>query len=131
MKVGVFLGTQHPAGADIRREFENAARLLRHGCALGEMKIAMAKGQAVAEQAAGVKAYESGKLNKELTELHAKTHATIAKVTTDIENQFQFNTAIAATMELVNEMAAFTPDGDIGRQVFREAVEALVKLLEK
>ena len=29
MKVGVFLGTQHPADADIRREFENHVELVR------------------------------------------------------------------------------------------------------
>jgi hexosaminidase len=44
-------------GADahlIRREYENAARLLRHACALGEMKIALAKGQRVADRAAAL-----------------------------------------------------------------------------
>ena len=38
----------------IRREFENAARLLRHACALGETKVALAQGQAVADQAAAL-----------------------------------------------------------------------------
>jgi hexosaminidase len=38
----------------IRREYENAARLLRHACALGEMKIAQANGQTVADQAAAL-----------------------------------------------------------------------------
>lgn len=43
---------------------------------------------------------------KELTpkakELYYKEHYTIDKVTKDLENKFQFNTAIAAIMELVN-----------------------------
>jgi leucyl-tRNA synthetase len=37
-------------------------------------------------------------------ELLAKTHWAIDKVTRDIEPRFQFNTAIAAVMELVNEV---------------------------
>ncbi len=36
--------------------------------------------------------------------LRFKEHDTIRRVTRDIENEFQFNTAIAAIMELVNEM---------------------------
>lgn len=34
--------------------------------------------------------------------LRRKTHQTIRKVTTDIEDRFHFNTAISAVMELVN-----------------------------
>jgi leucyl-tRNA synthetase len=37
--------------------------------------------------------------------LARKAHATIAKVTDDIDRRFQFNTPIAAVMELVNEFA--------------------------
>jgi leucyl-tRNA synthetase len=37
--------------------------------------------------------------------LARKTHATIAKVTDDIGRRFAFNTAIAAVMELVNELS--------------------------
>ena len=37
-------------------------------------------------------------------QLRFKEHDTIRRVTRDIENEFQFNTAIAAVMELVNEM---------------------------
>ena len=40
----------------------------------------------------------------EARELLAKTHWAIDKVTRDIEPRFQFNTAIAAVMELVNEI---------------------------
>jgi leucyl-tRNA synthetase len=39
------------------------------------------------------------------TPLARKAHATIAKVTDDIERRFQFHTPIAAVMELVNEIA--------------------------
>ena len=37
--------------------------------------------------------------------LARKAHATIAKVTDDIGRRFAFNTAIAAVMELVNELS--------------------------
>jgi leucyl-tRNA synthetase len=39
-----------------------------------------------------------------------KAHATIAKVTDDIERRFQFNTPIAAVMELVNEIGRHPDD---------------------
>jgi leucyl-tRNA synthetase len=61
--------------------------------------------------------------------LRGKVHETIVRVTDNIEDRFHFNTAIAAAMELVNELGAFTPAGDADRRVFREAVEALLKLL--
>jgi len=38
-------------GALIAREYANAARLLRHACALGEFKIAWAKGEGIAARA--------------------------------------------------------------------------------
>jgi len=58
-----------------------------------------------------------------------KTHQTIAKVTADIEERLQFNTAIAACMELTNGLYAADNAGldDPGdREVFRQAVEALI-----
>ena len=39
-------------------------------------------------------------------DLHQKTHATIKRVTQDIEERFHFNTAISAVMELLNAMHA-------------------------
>ncbi len=64
-------------------------------------------------------------------ELYQKTHYTIQKVTTDIEERYHFNTAISAVMELVNAMYAMTPDfGDAtNRAVWRLAVETTVLLL--
>jgi len=44
-------GTDAPL---IRREYENAARLLLHACALGEFKVALAKGKATTEQASSL-----------------------------------------------------------------------------
>jgi leucyl-tRNA synthetase len=67
-------------------------------------------------------------------ELRQKTHATIKKITDDVgvgdASRFQFNTAIAAIMELVNatnaakSLQAGAPSGAVW-----EAVEAIVRLL--
>ncbi|WP_022853344.1 leucine--tRNA ligase [Thermodesulfatator atlanticus] len=67
-----------------------------------------------------------------LKELRRKTHQTIAKVTQDIEERYQFNTAIAAIMELVNAsydaLAKFTNEKEFW-PVMREAIEAIILLL--
>jgi leucyl-tRNA synthetase len=57
--------------------------------------------------------------------LARKAHATIAKVTDDIDRRFQFHTAISAVMELVKELANDTaaPDG-------RFAAETAVSLIQ-
>ncbi len=47
---------------------------------------------------------DPGLLEGGLRELYKKTHQTISKVTSDIEERFHFNTAISAVMELVNMM---------------------------
>ena len=58
-----------------------------------------------------------------------KTHQTIRKVTTDIEKEYHFNTAIAALMELVNEMNSFAPADAKDKQVMKFAVENALLLL--
>ncbi len=64
-------------------------------------------------------------------ELFAKTHHTIKKVTGDIEDDFHFNTAISAVMELVNLMQtlSFDEKDDARDQVFRYSVENMILLL--
>lgn len=47
-----------------------------------------------------------GELSPRAKELRRKEHDTARRVTRDIENAFQFNTAVAALMELVNELYA-------------------------
>ncbi|HRY38162.1 MAG TPA: leucine--tRNA ligase, partial [Smithellaceae bacterium] len=76
----------------------------------------------------------SGKivLEGDLKTLRRKTHQTIRKVTTDIEDRFHFNTAISAVMELVNTLYSVKrPEkGDqTALSVVREALEAAVLLL--
>ncbi|HSR12826.1 MAG TPA: class I tRNA ligase family protein, partial [Thermodesulfobacteriota bacterium] len=72
-------------------------------------------------------------LPDDLRAIRRKTHATIKKVTEDIENRFHFNTAISAVMELVNALyAAEEKKEKAGPQlpgVMREAVETVVILL--
>jgi len=60
------------------------------------------------------------------------THQTIGRVTTDIEQRQQLNTAVSAMMELVNSLYAFTDSKYVGPNsppVVREALEALVRML--
>jgi len=63
--------------------------------------------------------------------LRTKLHQTIHKVTHDINDRFQFNTAISAMMELVNEMTAVQEQHGSGaaREVMAEGVDALVRML--
>ena len=61
-------------------------------------------------------------------DLRRTTHRTIKKVTDDVDGRFHFNTAIAATMELVNAIVAFSPK-ESHPGVLREALENLVRLL--
>ncbi|MCB2187346.1 MAG: leucine--tRNA ligase [Deltaproteobacteria bacterium] len=91
-------------------------------------------GLAVAREAQGVAAYAGeGQLPDALTDLRRKTHETIKKVTEDVTERFQFNTAIAAVMELVNLISLVQQDealNDLPARgpVLREAVETAVTL---
>jgi leucyl-tRNA synthetase len=63
------------------------------------------------------------------TNLRRKTHQTIKKVSEDIEQKFHFNTAIAAIMELVNEISTVTAEEKPGLREIRESLETVVLLL--
>lgn len=60
-----------------------------------------------------------------------KTHETIKKVSTDIEDRLHFNTAISSIMELVNECYMFIkgPIDDSGYTVLKDAVKVVTLLL--
>ncbi len=60
--------------------------------------------------------------------LRRLTHRTIRKVTEDIDGRFHFNTAIAAIMELVNEIYGCEEKGACPGAL-REALETVVRLL--
>ncbi len=59
--------------------------------------------------------------------LDRKVHATIKKVTNDLEKEFGFNTAIAALMELVNTIHDLEPQVTAGE--VRKAAEKVVLLI--
>ena len=86
------------------------------------------------ESLSKVKAYQGGQegLERDLKELRRKTHQTIAKVTQDIEERYHFNTAIAAIMELCNQIQEVLKkpvQTDVFWSVVREALESVVLLL--
>jgi leucyl-tRNA synthetase len=56
-------------------------------------------------------------------------HSTIDRVTRDIRDERQLNTAVARLMELCNGLAAFAPKDGAGRSLFREGVESLLLCL--
>lgn len=64
-----------------------------------------------------------------LRDLLRKTHQTIKKVTNDIEREYHFNTAIAALMELVNEIGGIEPSDERAAKVLRFAIENVLLLL--
>ncbi len=95
---------------------------------------------------AGAPAPAGRALNDDERVLRRKTHATIGRVTKDIDPRMHLNTAVSALMELVNEIYAFCdrqtlrplgrddePPAAIARvetaAVLREACEALVLML--
>ena len=68
-------------------------------------------------------------LSGSLKDLRFKLHSTIAKVTDDYDRRQQFNTAIAAVMELLNQYDKTDTSGEHGQVVAREVLEAVVLLL--
>ncbi len=61
--------------------------------------------------------------------LRRKLHRTIAKVSDDLERRYAFNTAIAANMELANELGRFTPGSQAGCELQGEVLRAMVRML--
>ncbi len=55
-------------------------------------------------------------------------HRTVKKVTEDIEDRFSFNTAVAAIMELVNDLVPYAA-GEPDPALLREAIDGLILLL--
>ena len=83
------------------------------------------------KQGGAVKAFAGNQdgLSKELKDLRHKLHATIAKVSDDYGRRQQFNTAIAAVMELLNQYDKTDTGGEQGRAVAQEVLETAVRLL--
>ncbi len=75
--------------------------------------------------------FTAGTPDKEIAGLLHVVHKTIRKVTEDVE-RFHLNTAISATMELVNAVHRFAEAGRTDREaagVLRGAVETLIVLV--
>ncbi|MBO0719268.1 MAG: leucine--tRNA ligase [Blastocatellia bacterium] len=77
---------------------------------------------------------QAGEFSDGARALRRKTHQTIKRVTHDIDERMNFNTAIAALMELTNEIYAFdaAQTGAASAAdlfVLKEAMEALTKLM--
>jgi leucyl-tRNA synthetase len=75
-----------------------------------------------------------GELAPGLKDLYAKTHETIQKANSDLANSFQFNTVIAAVMELVNQVSLTQQNPEctehpLGLAVLRRAVETALILI--
>jgi leucyl-tRNA synthetase len=68
-------------------------------------------------------------LNDAQKDLRRKTHQTIAKISDDLGRRYTFNTAVAASMELLNAINKFDDDSETGRSVVKEALEAVVLML--
>jgi leucyl-tRNA synthetase len=84
---------------------------------------------AVNTDSSAVPALQIDQLNEAQREMRRQVHETIRKVSDDIGRRFTFNTAIAATMELLNSLARFDDGTRQGRAVRREALESVVLML--
>ncbi len=72
---------------------------------------------------------QPGTLSDSQKVMRRKLHETITKVSDDIGRRYTFNTAIAANMELLNELSRFGDDSPQGRTIMQESLEAMVLML--
>jgi leucyl-tRNA synthetase len=72
---------------------------------------------------------KTANLSKAQKDLRRKTHETIAKVSDDYGRRQTFNTAVAAVMELCNDVSRHTGDSTEDAAVVNEALTAAVLLL--
>ncbi|QKI88558.1 leucine--tRNA ligase [Thiomicrorhabdus xiamenensis] len=68
-------------------------------------------------------------LSKDAKALRLKLHETLQKVSDDMGRRQTFNTAIAACMELLNDIGKFTVQSDADKGLMQEAMEILVLML--
>jgi leucyl-tRNA synthetase len=72
---------------------------------------------------------DTGSLTEQQKAVRRKLHETLRKVRDDIGRRYTFNTAIAAIMELLNELGRFDDDSEQGKAVMHEAIIAVVLML--
>ncbi len=82
-------------------------------------------------QAVPVPIFVDSKLNAEQKKLRLKTHQTLQKVTDDFGRRQTFNTAIAASMELLNATTKFLEFNlaETDQAVIQEALESVILML--
>ena len=68
-------------------------------------------------------------LSDEQKDIRRKVHETLKKVSDDIGRRYTFNTAIAAVMELINELAKYKDDSKQGKAIMHEAIEFITLML--
>ncbi|MGR6835391.1 leucine--tRNA ligase [Syntrophomonas erecta] len=68
-------------------------------------------------------------LDDSARQLRYKIHQTIKKVTEDVGDRFNFNTAISAIMELFNAISTYRDQDELDLAVLKEAVDSLLLLL--
>ena len=68
-------------------------------------------------------------VTKEDKAMRLVIHSTLKKVTTDLSEKFGFNTAIAALMELINEMYKYKELDTRNDGIIREGIETIVTIL--
>ncbi len=74
-------------------------------------------------------AIDASSLSDKQKEIRNKIHSTIKKVSDDVGRRYTFNTAIAANMELLNELSAFDVENEIAYSIVQEGIEAIVLML--
>ncbi len=68
-------------------------------------------------------------LSQELADLRRRVHTYYSKYLQDMEKRYQFNTAIATIMEMLNLLQGFEPKDEEGLKVLKEAFELMTLML--
>ena len=74
-------------------------------------------------------AANAGQFNEAQLGLRRKTHETIKKVSDDMHRRYTFNTALAAIMELLNEVNRYEISGEHDQAIVAEAIESALLML--
>ena len=72
---------------------------------------------------------DKASLSDEQAQLRRKLYLTLQKVTDDMTRRFTFNTAVAANMELLNEVSKFDDKSEQGRAVRQEIFSTVILML--
>lgn len=83
----------------------------------------------VESHAATETALDAANLNGDQKALRLETHTAIKQASSDYQQRYKFNTAIAAMMKLSNAVAKFDDSSEQGQTVRQEALEAIVLCL--